>query len=254
MPALLRHLHRRRRALAVVLALGATLAAARAGAQRGFFRYDIEPNAEYDGQFTFVRLRYTGWSGRWIADYPAMERNFMTILNDLTTVRPRVGHSNILSWDDPALSRYAVAYVCEPGFWQPTDAEAVALRQWIRKGGFLIVDDFYNRQWDAFERGIKQVLPDARIVPLDVSHPIFNTFFKISTLSGMSHPDNSRAKAEYLGIYENNDPSRRLLVIINYNNDIGDYMEWSGQGWYPINFSNDAYKLATNYSVYGLTH
>ena len=236
-----------RRALAIALALGATLAAARAGAQRGYFRPSIEPNAEYDGQFTFVRLRYTGWSNRWIADYPAMERNFMTILNDLTTVHPRVGHSNILTMDDPALSRYAVAYVCEPGFWTPTDEEAAALRQWIGKGGFLIVDDFYHRQWDTFERAMKKVLPDARIVPLDVSHAIFNSFFKIETLEGMTHPDDATAKAQYLGIYEDNDPSKRLLVVINYNNDIGDYMEWSGQGVYAINFSNDAYKLATNY-------
>ena len=251
--ALLRSRRARSRALVLLLALGASVAAARAGAQRGYFR-SVEPNAEYDGQFTFVRLRYTGWSGRWIADYPAMERNFMTILNDLTTVHPHVRQSNILNWDDPELSRYAVAYVCEPGFWQPTDSEATALRQWIRKGGFLIVDDFYHRQWDAFERGIKKVLPDARIVPLDVSHPIFNSFFKIETLDGMTHPDDATAKAQYLGIYEDNDPTRRLLVVINYNNDIGDYMEWSGQGVYAINFSNDAYKLATNYIVYGLTH
>ena len=78
--ALLRRVRRRRRVLGVVLALGATLAGARAGAQRGYFRNYIEPNAEYDGQFTFVRLRYTGWSSRWIADYPAMERNFMLSL------------------------------------------------------------------------------------------------------------------------------------------------------------------------------
>ena len=66
--------------------------------------------------------------------------------------------------------------------------------------------------------------------------------------------DTPLAKAEYLGIYEDNDPSKRLQVIINYNNDIGDYMEWSGEGWYPVNFSNDAYKFATNYVMYGLTH
>jgi hypothetical protein len=252
--ALLHLVLRRRRALGVALALGATLAAARAGAQRGYFRNNLEPNAEYDGQFTFVRLRYTGWSSRWIADYPAMERNFMTILNDLTTVHPRVGQSNILTMDDPELSRYAVAYVCEPGFWTPTDAEAGALRQWIAKGGFLIVDDFYDRQWDTFERAMKKVLPEGRIVPLDVSHPVFNSFFRIETLEGMAHPDNANAKAQYLGIYENNVPTQRLLVVINYNNDIGDYMEWSGQGVYAINFSNDAYKLATNYVVYGLTH
>jgi len=252
--SLLRRVLRGRRALGVGLALVATFAAARAGAQRGYFREYIEPNAEYDGQFTFVRLRYTGWSSRWIADYPAMERNFMTILNDLTTVDPRVGQSNILTMDDPELSRYAIAYVCEPGFWSVGDGDAAALRHWLHKGGFLIVDDFYDRQWEAFERGMKQILPDARIVPLDVTHPVFNSFFKIATLDGMSHPDNDLAKAKYLGIYEDNDPAKRLLVVINYNNDIGDYMEWSGQGVYAINFSNDAYKLATNYIVYGLTH
>ena len=62
------------------------------------------------------------------------------------------------------------------------------------------------------------------------------------------------AKAEYLGIFVENDPTKRLMVIVNYNNDIGDYMEWSGQGYYAINFSNDAYKLATNYVVYALSH
>ncbi|MNC95193.1 hypothetical protein D3C83_122500 [compost metagenome] len=69
----------------------------------------------------------------------------------------------------------------------------------------------------------------------------------------MHHPQNPYYRAEYLGIYEDNDKSKRLAVIINYNNDIGDYMEWSGQGWYPVDFTNDAYKFATNYIVYGLT-
>ncbi|MEO6526337.1 MAG: DUF4159 domain-containing protein [Gemmatimonadaceae bacterium] len=242
-----------------VVALGLVAAAsavATAGAQRGYFSY--EPNAEYDGRYTFVRLRYTSsgfrGGGRWSADYPAMERNFMTILNDLTTVHPHVRESNIMTLDDTALARFSVAYLCEPGFWIPNEAEAAGLRRWLAKGGFLIIDDFYNQQWVNFERSMKMVLPDARIVPLNVSHPIFNSFFKITTLTGLSHPDDDTAKAEYKGIYEDNDPSKRLLVMINYNNDIGDYMEWSGQGVYAINFSNDAYKLATNYIVYGLTH
>ena len=246
---------RRARAFAVACVLGTSLVAAQAGAQRGFFRRGLEPNAEYDGKYTFVRLRYTGWSGRWSADYPAMERNFMTILNDLTTVHPHVNESNVLTLDDPALSRYSVAYLCEPGFWLPTQEESAALRAWIEKGGFLIIDDFYNdRQWSVFERAMKSVLPNGRIVPLDVSHPIFNSFFAIDSLDGMWHPDDEGAKAQYLGIYENNDPTGRLQVVIAFNNDIGDYMEWSGQGVYAINFSNDAYKLATNFIVYGLTH
>jgi hypothetical protein len=100
---------------------------------------------------------------------------------------------------------------------------------------------------------MRRVLPGARIVTLDRSHPIFDGFFRITTLDGMWHPGTPRAVARYYGIHEANDPARRLLVIINYNNDIGDYMEWSGEGWYPVNLSNDAYKLATNYIVYGLT-
>ena len=103
-------------------------------------------------------------------------------------------------------------------------------------------------------RQLPLVLPNARFVQLTVAHPIFDSFFQIKTLEGMSHPDNSRAKAIYVGISENNDPTRRLVAIIDYNNDIGDYTEWSGEGWYPVNMSNDAYKLATNYIIYGLTH
>ena len=70
----------------------------------------------------------------------------------------------------------------------------------------------------------------------------------------MTYPHDASLKAEFLGIHEDNDPSKRLMVIINYNNDIGDYMEWSGEGWWPVNVTNDAYKLAVNYIVYGLTH
>jgi hypothetical protein len=241
--------------LASTAVLLVAITAAIASSQRGRGMY-VEPNATYDGRFTFVRLRYTqGYRMAWSADYPAMERNFMTILNDLSTVHPHVTQSNVHVLDDPELTKYPVAYLTEPGYWIPDEQEALALRKWILKGGFLIVDDFYfDQQWSVFEAGMKAVLPEGCIVPMHVSHPIFHTFFDIRTLVGMTHPATTAAKAEYLGIYENNDPSARLLVIINYNNDIGDYMEWSGEGWYSVNLSNDAYKFATNYVVYGLTH
>jgi hypothetical protein len=240
----------------VALAVAGTLSATQGYAQWRRRMMQQEPNASYDGRFTFVRLSYTvyGRSG-WEFDYPAMERNFMTILNDLTSVHPHVTESNIHAMDDPELGRYPVAYLSEPGWWRPDDSQAAGLRTWIAKGGFLIVDDFYGPyQWQNFEQSMKKVLPNGRIIPLDVSHPIFDSFFKIRSLDGMSHPDNEGWRAEYKGIFEDNDPSKRLLVIINYNNDIGDYMEWSGQGYYAINFSNDAYKLATNYVVYALSH
>jgi len=238
------------------LMLGALLvlgAAPLAWSQRRAF---VEPNVPYDGRFTFVRLRYTqGYRMAWSADYPAMERNFMAILGDLSVMRVHRNSSNVHVLDDPELGRYPVAYLTEPGYWYPTDDEAAALRRWILKGGFLIVDDFYfDRQWAVFEAGMRKVLPEARIDPLTVSHPVFHSFFSIKTLEGMTHPATPAAKAVYLGIHEDNDPAKRLQVVINFNNDIGDYMEWSGEGWYPVNLSNDAYKFATNYVVYGLTH
>jgi hypothetical protein len=238
--------------LAVTAAIGITATALYS--QRGMF---IEPNVRYDGRFTFVRLRYdvrmTGRSG-WEFDYPAMERNFMTIVQDLTTLRPHVRESNVHDMDDPELTKYAVAYLSEPGFWIPNETETIGLRNWLLKGGFLIVDDFYWEQWNNFERSMRMVLPKVTFIRLDVNHPIFDSFFKISTLDGMFHPEARNARAEYYGIFEDNDPSKRMMAIVNYNNDIGDYMEWSGEGWYPVNMSNDAYKFATNYLVYGLTH
>ena len=70
----------------------------------------------------------------------------------------------------------------------------------------------------------------------------------------MDYPSTPWLKAEFLGIHEGNDPSKRLMVVINYNNDIGDYMEWSETNTWPVNVTNEAYKFAINYIVYGLTH
>lgn len=241
-------------ALLVVSGIVAERVAAQRGRYRGFYG---EPNAVYDGRFTFVRLSYQVYNNRsgWEFDYPAMERNFMTIINDLSTLHPHIRQSNIHSMDDPMLSKYPISYLSEPGYWIPDQPEAEGLRKWLKKGGFLIVDDFHTNAWANFERSMKAVLPDAKIVPLDVSHPVFNSFFKLKTLEGMYNPDDfNRTPCEYYGIYEDNDPNKRLMVVIDFNNDIGDFMEWSGEGVYQINFSNDAYKIATNYVIYALTH
>jgi len=219
--------------------------------QRGV---QIEPNAAYDGRFTFARIQYTvyGRSG-WEFDYPTMERNLMSMMRFITSMRPHVRESNIHTLDDPELMRYPIAYLSEPGYWVPSDAEAEGLRKYLAKGGFLIVDDFMRGEWNNFEQSMRKVLPKAKVERLDVSHMIFDSFFKLTTLD-MSYPHDPYLKAEFLGIHQDNDKSKRLMVIINYNNDIGDYMEHSGQGWWPVNTSNDAYKLAINYIVYGLTH
>ena len=230
-------------------------------APSGRQRPDLESNVPYDGRFTFVRIRFAplgggeGWGGRdvkWDHDYPRGERNFARIMHELPLVPTRLRESNILTLDDPELTKYPVAYLCEPGFWAPTDAEAAGLRAYLRKGGFVIFDDFAGTHWYNFAEQIRKVLPDVRLVPLDTTHPIFDSFFHIESLD-FDHP-NYPVKAQFYGIFEDNDPAKRLMAIVNYNNDIGDYWEWSDEGFLPIALSNQAYRLGVNYVVYAMSH
>ncbi len=109
----------------------------------------------------------------WSADYPQMERSFTTILAELTSMPLYTDGSNVHTLDDPELFKYPVAYLTEPGYWIPSVAEADGLRAWLAKGGFRIVDDFYfQQQWDVFEQGMRMVLPDAQIMPLDRGHQL----------------------------------------------------------------------------------
>jgi hypothetical protein len=230
-------------------------------AQRGGFRFGprsgVEENVPYDGRFTFVRVAYVRYGG-WAADYPLMERNLTTILKDITILDPHLHGSNVQTFDDADLLRYPVSYLSEPGYWYPSEAEAAGLRHYLDKGGFLVVDDFhFEPEWAVFEAAMRRVLPGAVIKRLDLSHPIFNTFFQIKSLE-VPYPGRLGEQGlmgEFMGIHEDNDPRRRLMVSINYNIDIGDYVEWSGdQNVYALVPTNEAYKFLINYVIYGLTH
>jgi hypothetical protein len=214
------------------------------------------PNVRYDGRFTFVRLKFEPLGGgrdlKWDHDYPVAETHLMKILNEVSTMRPQLEGTNILTFGDSALFTYPVAYLSEPGFWTMTPTELAGMQAYVQKGGFLIFDDFAGRHWVNFEEQWRRAFPTLTLVRLDASHPIFDSFFRIESLD-MVHP-NFRVSAEFWGAYEDNDPSKRLVMIANYNNDIGDYMEFSDQGLLPIAVTNEAYKLAVNYVVYALTH
>lgn len=230
-----------------------------ASAQRGRFRSTaLSGTLAYTGQFTLARLWYPFYPG-WSYDWPDMEDNLGALVPLLTSVpmngRP-TGH-NIFRMDDPELLKFPVAYLSEPGYWHPSDTEVKGLRTYIEKGGFLIVDDFhYANEWAVFEQAMHRVLPEGRIDRLDVTHPVFNSFFAIKSLD-VPYPGwlgQSGLMGEFYGIHEDNDPTKRLSVVINYNMDIGDYMEHSGQGLYLVDPTNEAFKFGINYIVYGLTH
>jgi hypothetical protein len=240
--------------VSTVLIVATAAAAGSLMEQRWRRSFYLEPNVPYDGRFTFARIRYADYSrSGWEYDYPAMERHLMTMMQEITALDPHVAGSNVHRLDDPDLLKYPIAYLSEPGYWIPTETEVEGLRTYLAKGGFLIVDDFMRSEWLNFEAQIRRVLPEATIDRLDLSHPVFHSFFTIATLD-MPYPGNEFLRAEFLGIHEGNDPSKRLMVVINYNNDIGDYMEWSLDGIWPVDITNEAYKFAINYIIYGLTH
>ncbi len=244
--------------LFVVIGLAAaTAASAQPGAER--FRADIP----YDGRFTFLRLRWGGGGGgssffnrgmrnAWNHDYPRAEQHLAQILKEVTLIDIHTEGSRILTLDDPELFKYPIAYMWEPGFWSMTDFEGQRFREYLLKGGFAIFDDFELDQWDNLAENMKRVLPDARWVKMDASHRVFDSFFRMETIE-FPHPMMGILPTHY-GIYENNDPSRRLMVIANHNADVAEYWEWSGEGLFPFDTSNEAYKLGVNYMVYGLTH
>jgi Domain of unknown function (DUF4159) len=222
-------------------------------------------NAPYDGLFHFVRVRYTpagrggfGFGRRrggamWAHDYPRADLHFMQIMKETTFVPSLTEGSNILAFDDPELFKFPIAYIVEVGSWDPTDSEVASLGEYLNKGGFLIVDDFRGGYaLDNFEFHLRRALPGAQLVMLGTSHEIFDSFFRIDP-DEVTPPYGGQIPI-YYGVFEDNDPKKRLQVIINFNNDIAEYWEFSDVGYYPIDLSNEAYKLGVNYIVYALTH
>jgi hypothetical protein len=221
----------------------------------------IEPNVPYDGRFTYIRVKYDipmgggGFRGvdiKWSHDYPRGERHFAKIVSQLSTIRTWATGSAILGLDDPLLTKYPVAFLTEPGFWHPTESEVVALRNYLTKGGFIIFDDFAGEHWMNFEAQMRRVLPKLRPIELKLSHPLFDSFYKIKTLD-YNHPYYRGYKSVFYGIFEDNDPKKRLMAVVNYNNDISEYWEFSDEGMFPMDASNEAYKIGINYIIYALT-
>ena len=157
----------------------------------------------------------------------------------------------MLPLDDPELTRFPVAYMAEPGFWQPTDEEIEGLRNYLLKGGFVIFDDFTGWHFENLTAQMARALPGIRPIELDISHPIFHSFFEIETLemAPMYGPPPT-----FWGFFEDNDPNGRMYGIANYENDIGEYWEFSDTGWYAVDVTNEAYKFGVNYVIHALTH
>jgi hypothetical protein len=221
-------------------------------------------NPQYDGRFTFARIKYRGYGygAGWSHDYPRAEVNFMTVLRDITEMKPFIAQgpivgSAILALDDSALFKYPWAYLSEPGGWFPNDVEAKALRSYLKKGGFMLVDDFPYEAWGTFIAAMGKAMPELKPILLTGKEVIFDSFFKVDfekIKRGISGGGGNARDGAFYGYFENNDPKGRLMVLAAYGWDLGDDWEWSGTGFLPMDVSNEAFKAGVNMIIYALTH
>jgi hypothetical protein len=237
--------------------------------QRGFSMLGSDPpthNIPYDGRFTFTRLKYTGGPGSfyyrglpsWAHGYSEAETNLLKIPADVSLFRPHLDGTNALAIDDPLLFKYPVSYMTEAGYWVITDSEVLALRKYLLKGGFLILDDSRdgrrgNGGWANIAANFERVLPGARIVDLTPASPAYHSFFDISTFDIVQQYYDA-GRPIFRAIFQDNDPNKRIMVLINFNTDVSNYWEFSAMGFRPVDEANKAYELGVDYIIYALTH
>jgi hypothetical protein len=219
-------------------------------------------------EYSFARAIYRnaggfGWGyrgGSWATDYPKADRQFLMGVKRLSLIESGDGPVT-LAWNDPRLFQYPILYAVEVGHMALDDAEAARLREYLLRGGFLVVDDFHaTYEWDVFETAIRKVFPDRPIQEVDISDPVFHCFYDVNekiqvpgvhyVWSG-STSERGGTTPHFRGIY---DDKGRVMVMINFNMDLGDAWEWADLPEYPEKFSSMAYRLGINYIIYSMTH
>lgn len=217
-------------------------------------------------EFYFTRAAYSSfgrWGGRrgtWATDYPKADRQFLTVLRRLTNL-DAFAYENAVLLTDERLRRFPFLYALEVGYMNLSPEEAAGLRDYLKAGGFLVIDDFWGtREWLQFEHQMRQVFPNRPIVDLEMDHPVFSTFYDIEEIlqvpayrryyyGGYSERDGYEPYVK--GIL---DDDGRLMVMINWNTDLGDAWEWAEQPDYPLDRSTFAYQMGVNMVVYALSH
>tara|TARA_R110002167_G_scaffold344363_2_gene553791 strand:- start:47827 stop:48603 length:777 start_codon:yes stop_codon:yes gene_type:complete len=231
---------------------------------------------EYDpaGEFNFVRVQFDTYGARggfggffgdggppWSIDFPGADQNFLRGVARLTNVRV-MQDPIVLRFDDSRIFDYPFLYMLEVGQQggiSLSPLEITNLREYLLRGGFLLIDDFWGtRQWDAFEASFSQVFPEREIVELRPDHEIFRTYYDLDgpkMIPALSR-DDSRGEQD-IDVASNHailDDNGRIMVLINWNSDMGDGWEHTYHPYYPTRYANSAYQLGINYLIYAMTH
>ena len=260
--------------------LAAFLAAAALGGAPAFAQADRDapteplPRIEAPGEFQFARLAYNanpygqgGGYGRgrgrrqmWQTDWPDAEHHFSKGVARLTSI-DAAAEGQILTAMDDDIFDYPWIYAVEVGHWVLNDIEAGNLRDYLLRGGFLMVDDFHGPfEWAGFVASMEKVFPDRPIVDIESGNSAFHVVYDLNQriqipsrmfiYSGVTW-EKGGVNPHWRGIF---DDEGRMMVAINHNMDIGDAWEHADWPDYPENMTALAYRFGVNYLVYAMTH
>jgi hypothetical protein len=222
-------------------------------------------------RWRFVRVQYSShntdsfraryWSDPWAIDGPAAEQNLSRRVKSVTAIE--VDDPIVIKLEDPELWNNPWVYFVEPGTLRLTEAEVPILREFLLRGGTAVLDDFHGPiEWENVEQEFKRVFPDKEIVELPPDHPVFHCFYQLGgypQIPGLGSFMQGRTW-EKMGFQSHLravlDDSGRAMVLINWNTDMGDGVEWSNAEEYPgyIAYTAEAYRMMINEIVYSLTH
>jgi hypothetical protein len=244
------------------------------GAGRGDVpSWEVDPKFVKD-TFTFVRIRYDNHPYRrgygWATDFRDSELNFSLRLQQLTTLKVNP-EPIVLSLTDPRLLDYPFIYIIEPGALLFHAEEVTALRRYLLRGGFLLVDDFWgDEEYDNFYQEIKRVFPDREPQEVPLEHEIFHCVYDLKEKPQLPsihaawqgrqngvfweyRPGSDTSIPHYRAIF---DDAGRIMVFMCHNTDLGDGWEREGEDpWYFEEFSvKKAYPMGINIVTYAMTH
>ena len=222
-----------------------------------------------EAEFHFTRLAF-GVDGRpfttypgepWLRDWPDAEYHFMQGLRRLTLINADGEHRQASMMND-ALFDYPVVYAVKVGFWHLRDQEIQRLREYLLRGGTLIVDDFHGpTEWAQFITSLRRVFPDRPVVDIPDDAEVFHVYYDLddrSQIPGRNSVYNGVTWEHPLGVPEHwrgvFDDDGRVMVLINFNMDMGDAWEHADDAFYPEPMTALAYRVGINYILYAMTH
>jgi hypothetical protein len=230
---------------------------------RSNWRHHTTGKAEY----TFTRLRYDssrGWrGGSWRTDWPKADEQFIYGLRGWVQSRLAISDEpTTVSCDDPELFSYPLIYAVEPGFMDLSTEDAAKLREYLLRGGFLMLDDFWGEyEWWNVREQMRRVFPEYPIQELPLDHPIFHCYFDINEVVQVPMVGNwiccriTHEKGGIVPYYHGiSDESGRVMVFIARNTDNGDAWEWIDHPDYPLKYGLAAYRLGMNVIIYAMSH